>query len=67
VVKIKHDPHPGGILGSILYILDDLKIDRRISFTLTYTLAFPLAYLTGFILGKIGQSGNMAIYATKKL
>jgi len=67
VIKIKHDPHPGGILGSIQHIFEDIKIEPRISFAVTYTLAFPLAYLIGFILGKLNSSGSMAVYARKKL
>lgn len=67
VIKIKHDPHPGGILGSLRYVFDDIKIDSRISFAVTYTLAYPLAYLMGFILGKLNSSGNMAVYARKRL
>lgn len=67
IIEIKHDPHPGGILGSIQYILEDLGIDRRVGFALTYTLAFPFAYLLGFFLGKLNSSGSMAVYARKKL
>lgn len=59
VIAVKHDAHPGGVLGSMRYVFADVKLNPRIGFA----LAYPLSFLLAAILSKLNTSGSMAIYA----
>lgn len=65
IVRIKHDTHPGGILASFLFYLDDRGISTPAKYV-CYFCFYPFGYTIGIIVGLLGLSGSIAVYARKK-